>query len=60
MVAWERFSPTQDGIGRAAFFSSCRDAIQAGAAPMHYGSPGYRLPLDVDGDGVACEPYRGR
>ncbi|MEJ6594094.1 MAG: excalibur calcium-binding domain-containing protein [Parasphingorhabdus sp.] len=30
------------------------------AAPLYRGDPGYRRSLDRDGDGVACEPYRGR
>jgi hypothetical protein len=59
MAVLDRLPSTQDGVAGAVFFSNCRDAIQAGAAPIYYGYPGYRLPLDADGDGVACEPYRG-
>lgn len=41
-------------------FRSCAAARAAGAAPLHRGDPGYGAWLDRDGDGVACEPYRGR
>jgi LPXTG-motif cell wall-anchored protein len=36
-------------------YASCAEARAAGAAPMRVGEPGYRLGLDRDGDGVACE-----
>ncbi|TNE38964.1 MAG: excalibur calcium-binding domain-containing protein [Sphingomonadales bacterium] len=26
---------------------------------MYRGEPGYREGMDGDGDGIACEPYRG-
>lgn len=42
------------------YFRNCAAARAAGAAPLYRGHPGYREPLDADGDGVACEPYRGR
>ena len=41
-------------------FRNCASARAAGAAPVRRGSPGYGAHLDADGDGVACEPYRGR
>lgn len=41
-------------------FRSCAAARAAGAAPLHRGDPGYGPWLDRDGDGIACEPYRGR
>jgi hypothetical protein len=37
----------------------CDDARAAGTAPIYIGEPGYRAELDSDGDGFACEPYRG-
>jgi hypothetical protein len=46
-------------VGDRVYYANCREAIQAGAAPIYYGSPAYRRPLDADGDGVACELYRG-
>lgn len=36
-------------------YASCAQARAAGAAPMRVGEPGYRLGLDRDRDGVACE-----
>lgn len=42
------------------FYRNCNDARSAGAAPLHRGQPGYRSEMDGDGDGIACEPYRGR
>lgn len=47
---------SSDGGG----FGSCAAARAAGAAPMRRGDPGYSPRLDRDGDGIACEPYRGR
>lgn len=38
-----------------AYYGSCKDAKAAGAAPLHTGDPGYRLGLDRDKDGTACE-----
>jgi endonuclease YncB( thermonuclease family) len=41
-------------------FRNCAAARAAGAAPVHAGQPGYGPHLDRDGDGIGCEPYRGR
>lgn len=43
-----------------ASFRNCKEARAAGAAPLYRGQPGYGTHMDGDGDGVACEPYRGR
>src|SRR5688500_13007048 len=42
--------------GSAPFYPNCDAARAAGAAPLNQGDPGYRPPLDADGDGIACEP----
>lgn len=42
-------------LSSSVYYSSCRDARAAGAAPLRVGEPGYRAGLDGDGDGVACE-----
>jgi hypothetical protein len=42
------------------YYSNCDAARAAGVAPLKRGQPGYRPELDRDGDGIACEPYRGR
>ncbi|MAY76567.1 excalibur calcium-binding domain-containing protein [Citromicrobium sp. WPS32] len=44
----------------SAYFRNCDAARAAGAAPIRRGESGYGAHLDRDGDGVACEPYRGR
>jgi hypothetical protein len=44
---------------RSAYYPNCAAARAAGVAPIQRGQPGYRDELDADGDGVACEPYRG-
>lgn len=49
-------APTSTG----AYFRNCKEAWAAGAAPLRRGHPGYRPEMDGDGDGIACEPYRGR
>lgn len=36
-------------------YETCAEAAAAGAAPIRLGEPGYRLSLDADKDGVACE-----
>ncbi len=41
-------------------YRNCREARAAGAAPLYRGEPGYGEHMDGDGDGIACEPYRGR
>ncbi|MCR8843613.1 excalibur calcium-binding domain-containing protein [Paenibacillus sp. SC116] len=37
------------------FYKNCTAARNAGAAPLYEGEPGYRVKLDRDKDGVACE-----
>ncbi len=49
-------SPAPSGV----YFRNCKEAWAAGAAPLRRGQPGYRSEMDGDGDGIACEPYRGR
>lgn len=41
------------------YYRYCSDVRAAGKAPLRRGQPGYAPHLDRDGDGVACEPYRG-
>lgn len=42
------------------YFRGCNEARAAGAAPLYRGQPGYRVEMDGDGDGIACEPFRRR
>lgn len=53
-------SPSSYSTISHAYYANCREAIQAGVAPIHRGQPGYGLHLDRDSDGIACEPYRRR
>lgn len=48
------------GPRRTEAFANCAAARAAGAAPIRRGEAGYGSHLDRDGDGIACEPYRGR
>lgn len=45
---------------QSVYYTSCRDALLDGRTNIRRGEPGYRAALDADGDGLACEPYRGR
>jgi len=38
------------------YYPNCAAARAAGVAPIRIGQPGYRLALDADLDGIACEP----
>lgn len=46
--------------GTGVYYRNCTEARAAGATPLYRGQPGYGAHMDGDGDGVACEPYRGR
>jgi len=51
-----QFAQSQDGQQQQnVSYKNCAAARAAGAAPIHYGEPGYRPKLDRDRDGVACE-----
>ncbi|PLR21014.1 calcium-binding protein [Caulobacter zeae] len=41
-------------------FSGCNAARAAGRESIPSWDPSYRESMDGDGDGLACEPYRGR
>lgn len=41
-------------------YPGCNAVRAAGKAPLHSGDPGYRVEMDGDGDGIACEPHRVR
>ncbi len=42
---------------RPVFYQTCREALQDGRVNIRRGKPGYRLELDADRDGLACEPF---
>jgi hypothetical protein len=50
-----RPTSTKAGSATGPYFATCAAARAAGAAPLGAGEPGYRLTLDRDRDGVACE-----
>lgn len=52
--------PASAGTSSSWSYSNCAAARAAGAAPVRIGQPGYGPHLDRDGDGIGCEPYRGR
>lgn len=54
-AGWMRANAPQPG----AYYRGCDEARAAGVAPLYAGEPGYREEMDGDGDGIACEPYRG-
>ena len=37
------------------YYANCAAARAAGVAPLYAGQPGYRLQMDGDRDGIACE-----
>ncbi len=45
--------PTVASTG--VYYANCTEAKAQGAAPLYRGQPGYRLALDRDDDGIACE-----
>jgi hypothetical protein len=47
--------PTPTASGSGVYYSRCSAVRAAGKAPLHVGDPGYRIGLDGDRDGVACE-----
>ena len=47
-------APTADTV----YYPGCNAARAAGAAPIYRGQPGYRVEMDGDLDGIACEPHR--
>jgi Excalibur calcium-binding domain len=56
----EAISTAPRSVERGVFYSGCNEVRAAGKAPLYAGQPGYRVEMDGDRDGVACEPIRGR
>ena len=57
---WTSATPSPEqavNIEQSIYYNGCSEARAASAAPIYRGNPGYREGMDVDGDGVACEPY---
>jgi hypothetical protein len=47
-------TPPVTTLRSLTYYPDCDAARDAGATPLRRGDPGYRPPLDRDGDGVAC------
>ncbi|PKP93433.1 MAG: hypothetical protein CVT77_05515 [Alphaproteobacteria bacterium HGW-Alphaproteobacteria-16] len=57
---WQLATRTSDEIAaieRSVYYPDCAAARAVGKAPVWVGTPGYRIALDRDGDGIACEPH---
>lgn len=61
--AWDNAQEWQailDALPPGYVFSNCDRVRAAGVAPLYRYERGFSGRLDADGDGVGCEPYRGR
>lgn len=64
-VVWASLPPatfmSAEEAGRveaSVSYAGCNEVRALGKAPLHAGEPGYRVEMDGDLDGVACEPHR--
>ena|SRR5215213_8343432 len=49
-----------DSSDSSVYYPGCNAVRAAGKAPLYSGDPGYRIEMDGDADGIACEPHRNR
>lgn len=42
------------------YYAGCNEVRALGKDPLYRGQPGYRIGMDGDRDGIACEPHRGK
>lgn len=49
---------SSDPVGPNVYYAGCNEVRAAGKAPLYAGQPGYRIGMDGDRDGIACEPHR--
>ena len=47
-----------DPTEASVHYAGCNEVRALGKAPLYAGQPGYRIGMDGDGDGIACEPHR--
>lgn len=64
-VSEERSQPLEratspDALESSVHYAGCNEVRDLGKAPLYAGQPGYRIGMDGDRDGIACEPHRGR
>jgi hypothetical protein len=51
-------APRQLATQQGVYYAGCNEVRAVGKAPLYEGQPGYRVEMDGDGDGIACEPHR--
>lgn len=49
-----------DATETSVYYAGCNEVRALGKAPLYAGQPGYRIGMDGDRDGIACEPHRNR
>ena len=66
-TAWKSTTPAvpmsakeTERIETSVYYAGCNEVRALGKAPLYAGQPGYRIGMDGDGDGIACEPHRIR
>ena len=45
-------------VESSVYYAGCNEVRELGKAPLYRGQPGYRIGMDGDNDGIACEPHR--
>ena len=45
-------------VESSVYYAGCNEVRDLGKAPLYRGQPGYRIGMDGDNDGIACEPHR--
>jgi len=48
----------QRAVEQSVYYTGCNEVRALGKAPLYAGQPGYRVEMDGDSDGIACEPIR--
>jgi hypothetical protein len=47
----------RERVESSVYYAGCNEVRDLGKAPLYAGQPGYRIEMDGDGDGIACEPH---
>ena len=62
-IVWANLPPVltmstaeREAIESSITYSGCNEVRALGKAPIRAGEPGYRIEMDGDADGIACEP----
>ncbi len=53
---WDATHPSAPSSSSSVYYASCAEAELAGVTPIKKGQPGYRIGLDSNKNGIACEP----